>query len=306
MLHAGVWWPTQGGGILRGGRGARVGPGALGLLLGSMAASQPPHLLAALRLDDAEDAVHQQGSVVPQARLQALHQHLPVRAEDAQGQQDAALRGLHLPPTLPVYLLQPLLQPGAHGVQEVPSPSEKLRPELGQDAAHGLWPGSALLIWGQCPLRGRGKACHKAVGAISIPAVTSVSCVAGGLPGASDDALQTVFLLLRKADGGDQCSAERAGALTPQPAQDAAQAKLVVAGQDVSHVPWHLAADGAAPLPPPAGHVAFWFPASALPRKSVQARVIIPLPVMSECNTGSCHPSPPRDVTMGQSLGIVA
>lgn len=255
------------------GTGARAGPGALGLLWGSVAALQPAHLLAALRLDDAEGAVHQQCSVVLQARLQPLQQLLPVRAEGAQDQQDDALHSLHLPPLLPVDLLQTLLQPGPHGAQEVPSPSEQLCPELGQDAAHGLWPRSALLSWGQRPLRGGGKGCHKAAGAAPIPAAISVSSVAGGLSGVSDDALQAVLLLLREVDGGDQSPAERAGVDRPHPAQDAAQAELVAAGQGVGEVPGHLAADGAALLIPPAGHVASLLLASALPPKSVQPRL---------------------------------
>lgn len=212
-----------------------------------VAAPQPPHLLAALRLDDAEHALHQQRRVAPQAGLQPLLQHMAVRPEDAQRQQDAALRSLDLPPALLVDLLQPLLQPGAHGVQQVPPPSEKLCPQLGQDAAHGLRPGSALL--------GRGRA------VVPIPAATRIAC----LSGVPDDAVQAILLPLREADGGDEPPAERAGSGSPQPAQDAAQAELVLAGQGMGDIPRHLAADGAAPLPPAAGHAAFWLPASALP-----------------------------------------
>ncbi|RMC22246.1 hypothetical protein DUI87_00557 [Hirundo rustica rustica] len=57
--------------------------------------------------------------VLTEERLQHLHQHLHIWTIEAEAVQDAALYVLNLLPPVAVYSLQPLEQPGLHGVQEM-------------------------------------------------------------------------------------------------------------------------------------------------------------------------------------------
>ena len=84
--------------------------------------------------------MHQWSGVVLEDRLQLLDQHLGIQPLDAQVVQDGALCGLNQPPPVLEYPLQPLAQPGPHGLQQLRLSTEKSGPHLGQEATQQLQP----------------------------------------------------------------------------------------------------------------------------------------------------------------------
>lgn len=105
-------------------------------------------LLAALAHNDTADAADQWHCVLTEERLQYLDQHLHIWTLDGVAVQDAALYVLNQPPPVPVHSLQPLAQPGLHGIQEMKLLSEHSCPLLRLEATHRLWPCSPLISWG--------------------------------------------------------------------------------------------------------------------------------------------------------------
>lgn len=72
----------------------------------------------------------------PKAVLQPQDQGLHIQIMDTEIIQDAALCSVYQPSPAPEYSLQPLAQPGQHGVQEMLLLLEKFCPYLRQDVTH--------------------------------------------------------------------------------------------------------------------------------------------------------------------------
>lgn len=97
---------------------------------------QPPGLTTASDLNYPDDATDQHFCIFFKDGLQNLDHELPIQTTEAQDTQNPSLGSHNLPPLVPVYCLQVLVQPGQHGSQELLISREQFCPDTRQETSH--------------------------------------------------------------------------------------------------------------------------------------------------------------------------